>query len=68
MKRHNLIKYSATPAYKFILKGGVKHISWRAVAAIIGAEIAVRHRDFILEEENLRFEESIVEGTCEEIK
>ena len=48
-------------------KGGIKHISWRAVAAIIGAEMAVRHRDSILEEENLRFEESVVEGTCEEI-
>ena len=49
-------------------KGGNIKITWRCLSAIIGAEMAVRHRDSILEEENLRFEESVVEGTCEEIK
>ena len=67
MTQHNLIKYIGSLTREKPKKGGIKHISWRAVAAIIGAEIAVRHRDFILEEENLRFEESVIEGTCEEI-
>ena len=65
-EKRNLIKYTGPLTRQ--RKGGIKHISWRAVAAIIGAEMAVRHRDSILEEENLRFEESIIEGTCEEVK
>ena len=60
MKKDNLIKYTG-PLTKQ-RKGGIKHISWRTVAAIIGAEMAVRHRDSILEEE------SVIEGICEEIK
>ena len=63
--KHNLIKYTGQLTRQ--KKGGIKHISWRAVAAIIGAEMAVRHRDSILEDEYLRFEESVIEGTCEEI-
>ena len=66
VKKNNLIKYTGPLTRQ--KKGGIKHISWRTVAAIIGAEMAVRHRDSILEEENLRFEESIIEGTCEEVK
>ena len=67
MTKHNLIKYIGSLTREKPKKGGIKHISWRAVAAIIGAEIAVRHRDSIMEEENLRFKESAIEGTCEEI-
>ena len=67
MKR-DLIKYTGSLTREKPKKGGETQISWRAVAAIIGAEMAVRHRDSILEEENLRFEESVVEGTCEEVK
>jgi len=69
VSKYNLIKYTGSLTREKPKIGGVKgQISWRAMAAIIGAEMAVRHRDSILEEENLRFEESIIEGTCEEVK
>ena len=69
MNKHNLIKYSGPLTKK--KKGGLENISWRAVAAIIGAEMAVSHRDEILKEENFHikeFDESVIEGTFEEIK
>ena len=67
MTQHNLIKYSGSLTREKTKKGGVKQISWRAVAAIIKAEMAARQRDFILEEEELCFEKGVVEGICEEI-
>ena len=67
-KKRNLIKYTGFLARAKLRKGGAaKHLSWKAVAAIIEAEMAARQRDFILEEEELCFEKGVVEGICEEI-
>ena len=67
IKKSNLIKYTGFLARAKLRKGGAKHLSWKAVAAIIEAEMAARQRDFILEDEELCFEKGVVEGICEEI-
>ena len=61
MTQHNLIKYIGSLTREKPKKGGVKYNSWGAVAAIIKVEMAARHRDFVLEEEDLCFEKGVVE-------
>ena len=60
--KRNLIKYTGSLTREKPKKGGETQISWRAVAAINLVEMAVKYRDSILEEE------SVIEGTCEEVK